>query len=1126
MKYKIIMALIVFICLSTLGYASLQNDLIHYWNFEQSNTITDNVGTISADPINLTFTNGKVGKAFYYNGISQAPLSSSIYLQSGTSYSFNLWVKLNDSREHDFMGSFNDTNNLLVADNVGSTVRYEGNANGATSTAYTWDAEWTMLTFTSNGNGSIHFYVDGVDKDSATPNSDMFKLNSLGAGTTGTANWLIGWLDEVGVWNKTLTTDEIAQLYNSGDGYPLLDTFQISKNQVSRWYLNETNADGNVTETGFIEDSWGSNNGTYVNRTFYHGSRTNGLLSAYNCSSMQCLAFDGDYNYSSIKNYAILNNYFNTTERSISFTIYPYSDGEGDAGRIITKNTGWYIQTTDENATHLKLEFLMSFSSGNGIWKTQSRVITKNSNNHVIISYDSRSYLNDPSIYINGTLVALTEISTPSGSAKDDSTGTYIIGNDGILTAGYFGTIDELSFWNRSFSSEINSYFSNTAVPEYNYQLISYYDMNSDHNNKSYDNSHLSTFYINSQKSIMLDGINDYITFNDFNETNGNFLSVFGWIRTKKQYHQTIIDHSDSDTNNKSWLMKVGNDDGSPLRVFLSSDGTSDVDKIKDYYSTQEIGDGDWHHVGFVWKNGSLNLFIDGVNQTDVYKVRDADINTLYNTPINMSIGKQGNTGLNVHFFNGSIYDLHIWNRSIEDYEVNYIYNSGLGLPTGYLNITTTNTINNSIINSFSAEVRLHATNTSIENKSTTNGWINYALDSNFNYDIIITATGYTNQNNTVYDIDIQEGNITFYDFGIYPSNSIMFYFYDEGTNDIMAGLNITTIDLISDTAGYSFNTENGSLLASNIQAENYTFRYYAPGYSQRLYNQKIIDGTFYNFSFYLKDNTSTQQVLATVYKDDGTRLPGVIIKILRYNADDGIYTLQEIVETNFNGEAGLNLVLNTEQYKFILEYPEGTVRKTTNPTYIYRDVITFQINIEEDFGETYFIFEDVLTLLNYSNVSHEFYYEFNDINSIINNSCLEVYRIYSNFSVLVDASCVNTTAGSITITTPGVSGATYRAMAYITIYSDYLFINSYTHSYTATTPFEGKLEWVFLDILLTMVVVLALLKFPSAMLITIPMPTLLLSILNLIPGGAAVWGAALGVEIVFIIISIAIGGK
>jgi hypothetical protein len=55
-------------------------------------------------------------------------------------------------------------------------------------------------------------------------------------------NFLSGNVDEVSVWNKELSTPEVAEIYNSGSP-PDLDTLSAAANLVGWWRMGDTFGD-------------------------------------------------------------------------------------------------------------------------------------------------------------------------------------------------------------------------------------------------------------------------------------------------------------------------------------------------------------------------------------------------------------------------------------------------------------------------------------------------------------------------------------------------------------------------------------------------------------------------------------------------------------------------------------------------------------------------------------------------------------------------------------------------------------------------------------------------------------------------------------------------------------------
>ena len=196
----------------------------------------------------LTYTAGKSGNAFTSNGTNAyVSFSTDAFNGLTSDFSVSLWCNIAGSRtdnvSHYFLanskaptwfsnpGGFNIScyNNTLQIDIFDKT-----NVNGIlTFTDYgsvIQRGTWQMYTFTRSGN-IYTIYVNGTQvaqstitiqpifySGSTTPSIFCFINNGVlrYAGTNGTK------YDEFNIWNKSLTSTEITQLYNTGTGkfYP------------------------------------------------------------------------------------------------------------------------------------------------------------------------------------------------------------------------------------------------------------------------------------------------------------------------------------------------------------------------------------------------------------------------------------------------------------------------------------------------------------------------------------------------------------------------------------------------------------------------------------------------------------------------------------------------------------------------------------------------------------------------------------------------------------------------------------------------------------------------------------------------------------------------------------------
>ena len=133
---------------------------------------------------------------------------------------------------------------------------------------------WQMQTITYDQSGTMmSLYVDGVlignnNSHELKPNGD--RPLRIGAGRTNAsaAYFFNGLIDEVGVWSSKLSSEEIVQLYNSGE------TLYAGDN-----YGDYTSA-GSLTEYWTMDDNTESNNGSgttlYGEKNNNDGTLTNG----------------------------------------------------------------------------------------------------------------------------------------------------------------------------------------------------------------------------------------------------------------------------------------------------------------------------------------------------------------------------------------------------------------------------------------------------------------------------------------------------------------------------------------------------------------------------------------------------------------------------------------------------------------------------------------------------------------------------------------------------------------------------------------------------------------------------------------------------------------------------------
>ena len=282
--------------------------------------------------------------------------------------------------------------------------------------------------------------------------------------------------------------------------------------------------------------------------------------------------------------------------------------------------------------------------------------------------------------YINGAVV--TDNGTANNSSVFGGTQAFEIGR--ATSTDYFdGAISEFRVYNGTAltAAQIVDGYKNDNWPTTNlngYWKLDETNMPTDNAADSSGNSHTGTVFGAASKSgaiqyspVFTDGgfnnagtNHGAITIDTFNPTGdtGQSLSVMGTINSAALANAVIANQYDNTANIGAWRIACGGvGNTNKLRVFIYSDGTGAT--YKDYLSSVDAIDSTRHTFGFSWDNGTLKLYIDGVEDTSVTKTNDDVFTAMssFTTPI--TIGTNINDGIPIVLpIQGVINDLAVYN--------------------------------------------------------------------------------------------------------------------------------------------------------------------------------------------------------------------------------------------------------------------------------------------------------------------------------------------------------------------------------------------------------------------------------------------------------------------------------
>ena len=250
-----------------------------------------------------------------FNGTNEyvsVPFDSS--MNPSGNFSVSAWVKL--SNKNAYRSAVTSRSETVNGNQTGGYMLYISNANkwqfwnGFGNTGGLWkqansstriiENTWQMQTVTyDHANTHMRLYVDGVlvaQNNSASLVANTDKPLYIGAGRTNKHPHDVdppqfhfnGKIDDVAIWNAMLSSDEIVQLYNSGETLYAGDNYgnYTSSGSLQEYWTMDTEVSGENNGTGttlFGEKN--NNDGTFVNTPDWDDADFPGTVPSLSSSS-------------------------------------------------------------------------------------------------------------------------------------------------------------------------------------------------------------------------------------------------------------------------------------------------------------------------------------------------------------------------------------------------------------------------------------------------------------------------------------------------------------------------------------------------------------------------------------------------------------------------------------------------------------------------------------------------------------------------------------------------------------------------------------------------------------------------------------------------------------------------
>lgn len=669
----------------------MSTGLTGYWALDEGTgtSATDSstngsTGTLTNSP---TWTAGQIGGAVSFDGTNDyITITPTAAIKPQAQMTISAWVKRNASGETDYI--FWERDSVVQEEGL---FFYYGSDNKVhfvfriTGTGYTdvastttvTDTNWHLVTVTSGNSNATTFYIDGVNAGSGTtttPNTGLTISSALlGARNGGGAPDFYGsiTLDELRIYNRVLSPDEVAQLYR------LSSPTGVDTNLKGYWSFNGDDISG----TTAYDRSGSGNNGTLANGPV-----------AIQGKIGQALDFDGTNDYVSTADYSYSN------AQAFTMSVWFRADTVSGNQVIFSKETYEY----NLRLTGSALAFSYWDTGANDEIGLYYSNVVANKWYLVNITYNGSG---TAYMYVDGVRVSsdtnIVNAFQNKAEALRIGGGYHISGSPGYLN----GKIDEMRIYNRALSEgEIQSLYTqgggtkvDSAVSQpqgtgrLDSGLAGYWAMDDGSGTSATDSSTnantgtltggpaWTTGQIGS--AVDFDGTDDYVTVADadaLDVADSTHFTLTGWFNrdTFTADHTIIAKRNGQAAGDTGYVLYV--DDANDDVVFEVSDGTDEYSRT----STSSFTSSGWQHVAAVFDDTlGMTIYINGTVKQDAASGTLGNIGSLANT-VAFRSGAESDAGSP---FDGKLDEIRLYNRVLSPDEVNQLYrlNSPTSVDTG-----------------------------------------------------------------------------------------------------------------------------------------------------------------------------------------------------------------------------------------------------------------------------------------------------------------------------------------------------------------------------------------------------------------------------------------------------------
>ena len=237
------------------------NGLVGLWHLNNDSAFGENNSKVydfsgngnNGTVIGATFnSSGKVGGAYGFDGINDyVDFGDDNSLNFTSSFTISAWIMghpMNNNQRILIRQSGSVYYTLINPDSVAFQIS-NGTASSSADSGMAIDDEvWHHLVGVRSFGRNVSIYVDGALTKNVTDNTgSVTNSGSLWLGYDGATRFWNGSIDEVAIWNRALSADEISALYKKGMGNGTFYSRPYTVNITHSNYDTYTNTSVNLT---------------------------------------------------------------------------------------------------------------------------------------------------------------------------------------------------------------------------------------------------------------------------------------------------------------------------------------------------------------------------------------------------------------------------------------------------------------------------------------------------------------------------------------------------------------------------------------------------------------------------------------------------------------------------------------------------------------------------------------------------------------------------------------------------------------------------------------------------------------------------------------------------------------